>query len=946
MGRDVGLTIGASTVVFNGPSGFAVTYTKSGSVYTAPAGINADLVKNAIGTYTLTYHSSGEKLTFTSGGYLSSDADRNGLAITYLYNADGTLSSVTDTAGRVTTLAYTSGLIHTITDPAGRVTTYGYTGTNLTSVTDPMGNITSYGYDASNRIHQITTPRLSETVINYDSSNRVDQVLRYFTLGSTTSSAANTTFAYPSSTSTTETNPDNNTTTYTLDSTGRVTKVADPLGHTRSTSYTANSDVSTTTDAMGGGGNVTSYSYDSVNNLTAVATPTGAAATALYAGGTGCASTDTTHPYLPKCITNTQGGVTSMIYDTNGNLTSMQDTTGGTSGTMTSYARQGDGSTTCGAKTGQVCSVTDGDGHITSYSYDSDGNPTTITPPSPLGVEHLTWDTMGRLTSETDGKSQTTSYAYDKLDHLLIDTYPSSGTVTNTFDVDGNLDSAADTATGAGTTTYGYDALNRQTSLQQPNMSSAQIISLDAAGNTQSISDATGTTTYTLDTAGEVTAVAEPGQTCPAGTSTPTGCTRIGYDNDGNRTTLSFPGSTVQTTTYDASNRPTEIKAVNGSTVLTDLSYGYAATGTTGYNPTPGNTGKDSGVVTTRTDAVGIGDPAGSVLTYGYNSQSQLTSAAETSSGSTDASWAYTYDNAANRLSQTLTGSTGAPAGSTSYGYNTAGELNSVNSSYANIAFDADGNEQAAPGNPTLGVPIRGDGYTDRNQVASITAKPTGGNVLVPFTYTGTDNTTRLTAASANFSNGPAGINAVTTSGATVGYTRLPDGTLISQRTTGGSYYYLTDNLGSTVALVDSTGAELASYAYDPYGSPRYTGGASGGSLTYAYNNPYRYAAGYQDPTTMLYKLGARYYDTTLGRYTQPDPSGQEINTFAYSADNPTNNLDLSGLFSLKKLGVSLALSFAVATECAAFVVATGPVGGVVCGVAGAALEGVAGQYE
>jgi hypothetical protein len=40
-------------------------------------------------------------------------------------------------------------------------------------------------------------------------------------------------------------------------------------------------------------------------------------------------------------------------------------------------------------------------------------------------------------------------------------------------------------------------------------------------------------------------------------------------------------------------------------------------------------------------------------------------------------------------------------------------------------------------------------------------------------------------------------------------------------------------------------------------------------------------------------KLGARYYNPTTGRFTQPDPSGQEPNTYNYASCNPTNNTAL-----------------------------------------------------
>ena len=43
-------------------------------------------------------------------------------------------------------------------------------------------------------------------------------------------------------------------------------------------------------------------------------------------------------------------------------------------------------------------------------------------------------------------------------------------------------------------------------------------------------------------------------------------------------------------------------------------------------------------------------------------------------------------------------------------------------------------------------------------------------------------------------------------------------------------------------------------------------------------------------------KLGARYYNPTTARFTQPDPSGQEPNTYNYATCNPANSTDPTGL--------------------------------------------------
>jgi len=44
-------------------------------------------------------------------------------------------------------------------------------------------------------------------------------------------------------------------------------------------------------------------------------------------------------------------------------------------------------------------------------------------------------------------------------------------------------------------------------------------------------------------------------------------------------------------------------------------------------------------------------------------------------------------------------------------------------------------------------------------------------------------------------------------------------------------------------------------------------------------------------------KLGARYYAPLPGRFTQPDPSGQEANRYLYAGDDPIGKSDPGGLY-------------------------------------------------
>jgi len=115
----------------------------------------------------------------------------------------------------------------------------------------------------------------------------------------------------------------------------------------------------------------------------------------------------------------------------------------------------------------------------------------------------------------------------------------------------------------------------------------------------------------------------------------------------------------------------------------------------------------------------------------------------------------------------------------------------------------------------------------------------------------------------------------------------------ISQRA-GSNHYYLIDALGSVTALTNSSGTVTETYKTDPFGSN--TGGT--GSTW----NPWNFAGEYREFATgsYIYKIGARNYDPSLGRWTQQDPLDQpddlqNANKYAYVAGDPVNHVDPSG---------------------------------------------------
>ena len=128
----------------------------------------------------------------------------------------------------------------------------------------------------------------------------------------------------------------------------------------------------------------------------------------------------------------------------------------------------------------------------------------------------------------------------------------------------------------------------------------------------------------------------------------------------------------------------------------------------------------------------------------------------------------------------------------------------------------------------------------------------------------------------------------------TIRYVYGPDGRVVADVTTPAAgaevtRWYHHDQLGTTRALTDNTGAILATYAYTPYGEPA---GQTGTATT-----PIAWAGEYRDAETGLTYLRARYYDPATGQFLTRDPI--EIVTRSpngYAGNNPVNATDPLGL--------------------------------------------------
>ncbi|MDP9316440.1 MAG: RHS repeat-associated core domain-containing protein, partial [Chloroflexota bacterium] len=124
-------------------------------------------------------------------------------------------------------------------------------------------------------------------------------------------------------------------------------------------------------------------------------------------------------------------------------------------------------------------------------------------------------------------------------------------------------------------------------------------------------------------------------------------------------------------------------------------------------------------------------------------------------------------------------------------------------------------------------------------------------------------------------------------------FLRDQSGSVRSITSGGATHNYGKDRLGSVTAMVATDGTVARTYSYDPWGE---TIGITGTAY-----NPFLFTGTYKDGATGLYQMGARYYQSASGRFTQQDPLPDSIlsfNRYAYANCNPANGIDPTGLLT------------------------------------------------
>jgi RHS repeat-associated protein len=879
-------------------------------------------------------------------GLVETVTDIYGAVTRYEYDGQGQLTQVTDASGAITVVTYDSsgwqssstrkaddgtvvlsrapttnamGWVTSLstrytgqTAPQAFVTGTEYDGNGkVTSVTNPLTATTGYQYDPDGSLKQITYPAngaaaADTSVLGYDREERLTSidyginVVERFDydalnrIASQTDPNGNVTlYTYAMIASATGGGFDLvQTTTLPVNAPGTQT----PL--TRQVRLNALGQVVSQTDTAGG---VTAYTYtpvaagpahglkvlttlpktgpsqaqpyttsetrdaigrvvERVNEADRHTTYAYAAASTVPDAGAAVLAVTTTRPSgltvlelydgLGRVVETRRGSggqqrSTKLTYDPLGRVVRVLETSGAVTGTTTCDYRYSDGNLAVAVNTyGQTGP---------SFRFDALGQPLSATDQAGKAVLY-TYTPRGQVSTFKNARNQTLAYQYDRAGRLTGMTLPGDGgALVHELDLNGNRKQT--TLAGAVKVTRTFDHLNRL------------LTRTDEQG--QAVS-------YSYDARGKLAALTYPaaqGQTPPQVAYTYDGLGRMtGATDWANRSVAYtyFPAGAVETST-----------APNGTSVRCAID--------------------DDGRLTELTTKVG--DIIVARATYGYNAFDEVTS-----------------------LSQILPAPPRPPAGTRPFTY--AG-TRMLTAGTTNIAYDDDGNMTSLP---NLAGALSYDVFNELTaagdfsfqfDVDGLRLRASAGQQAHTYTYDieGYFNPWREQADPA-YSAGDAALQRLPSGGLSV--TPVAEGArrqaalgpldrvlaesdgatqtrylhalgLVGSETADGKFTsYVFDGQGSTLALVDGTGAVVRRHAYDPFGAL-----VGGDALTQPFGFVGRY--GVVTDANGLYYMRARSYAPALMRFTGQDyllghPNDpQTINRYLYVENNTLLRIDPLG---------------------------------------------------
>ena len=319
------------------------------------------------------------------------------------------------------------------------------------------------------------------------------------------------------------------------------------------------------------------------------------------------------------------------------------------------------------------------------------------------------------------------------------------------------------------------------------------------------------------------------------------------YDVNGNRASLTYANGVEESYAYNKANWVVRLSGLWRNQTLTSFRYTYYASGSQKSET----------------------DHTGKITSYVYDGLGRLTQESETNGLTVR----YSYDAAGNRARMAVTGTENYV---TSYTYDANNRLltetrtengEPVTTTYT---YDANGNtlRESAPAHSTTYT------YDGFNQL--ISAKVDRLRVAYAYNARGVRTAKRVGwQKTAYLLDGGNVVGEVENNIVTSSYLRGVN--LIRRESTDETEYYLFNAHADVVTTTNANGAVNHQYDYDAFGNEENPDPGD--------DNPFRYCGEYLDFETGSYYLRARYYDPTIGRFTQEDTHWSTANMIY--GDNP-----------------------------------------------------------